>query len=357
LFAIGGAPAASHATLSRAPFTERLLEPLAHARIANDDSLAAIAKPLDIGLVLSTVVGKAASAAPPPAGAIAVEAARGGRRMRSVATPTMGANVGTVAGASIVAPAPRPRHEAADHASDLRGRKRRLPTLAPLMESTHATSPRVANAVAASSAGPSTHLVVPRELSPHARAGSQAPVVVDVPVPHVHRLLAIGTTSASAARERASPRDSASVKARPSRSNDIAKLLTDAVDRARASLQASEVTTSRTAGGAPISIPPRIASRAGDWLSSSAPGREDSVDARAGGTDGEHVGGFRGLAQRTFAPMPDARSAGSPRIEPEMRTPSDLVLDTLDAKVADSLSRVLEREARRHGINVAEARA
>ena len=55
LFAIGGAPAASHLVLSRAPSADRLLEPLARVRVINADRLEALTKPLDIGGALSRV--------------------------------------------------------------------------------------------------------------------------------------------------------------------------------------------------------------------------------------------------------------------------------------------------------------
>jgi hypothetical protein len=63
------------------------------------------------------------------------------------------------------------------------------------------------------------------------------------------------------------------------------------------------------------------------------------------------------LAQRTLVSNAAERITPIRRIEPETRTSIDLATDTLDTRVADSLARVLEREARRHGIDLAEARA
>src|SRR5262249_35301922 len=67
LFAIGGAPAASHATLSRAPASDRLLDPLARARVTDAVRLEALVRPLDIAGVLARVSPSASTTAKPEA--------------------------------------------------------------------------------------------------------------------------------------------------------------------------------------------------------------------------------------------------------------------------------------------------
>ena len=63
LFAIGGAPAASHVVLSRTPSSQRLLEPLAGARVAGAASFEALVRPLDVAAVLARVNGNGQNAA------------------------------------------------------------------------------------------------------------------------------------------------------------------------------------------------------------------------------------------------------------------------------------------------------
>src|SRR5262245_54465740 len=65
LFRVGGAPAAAHATLARAPATERLLDPISRVRLARESSLDALARPLDVGSALARVVEAAADASRP----------------------------------------------------------------------------------------------------------------------------------------------------------------------------------------------------------------------------------------------------------------------------------------------------
>jgi hypothetical protein len=66
--------------------------------------------------------------------------------------------------------------------------------------------------------------------------------------------------------------------------------------------------------------------------------------------------GFRGLALRALGASDDARHRAV-RLEPEPRPAPEARLDDLDARVVESLTRVLAREARRHGIDVTGARA
>jgi hypothetical protein len=74
-------------------------------------------------------------------------------------------------------------------------------------------------------------------------------------------------------------------------------------------------------------------------------------------TDTTQSGGFRGLALRTLDARAGVRAPADRRLEPERRLAVDLVHDNLDTAVADSLARVLEREARRHGIDLTETGA
>ena len=126
---------------------------------------------------------------------------------------------------------------------------------------------------------------------------------------------------------------------------DASRLLAGAVERA----------LSRHAAPAPASAP-AAANAAPKSQRATAPNTPQRVATQVAAPDIETSGGgFRGLAQRTLVASAES-STPVRRIEPERRTPMDLSLDTLDARVADSLARVLEREARRNGIDLAESR-
>jgi hypothetical protein len=173
-----------------------------------------------------------------------------------------------------------------------------------------------------------------RQNSPLApRLGANARVLLDEPVANVERLLAVGApTPAAATRSMPSPArgtEKAPFAVSKSSTPHVTRLLAAAVERAGASNVSMSPTPEPLRGG--------------------------NVPAPAG--DAEHVRGFRGLAQRALKPTNGAHHVHVQRIEPETRVSSDLAFDTLDDKVADSLARVLEREARRHGIDLAEARS
>jgi len=213
------------------------------------------------------------------------------------------------------------------------------------------TGARVAAAKSAAAAQ-GARSSVPRQNSPLAsRLGANARVLLDEPVANVERLLAVGApTSAASARSMPSPARAAEKGASAvskSSTPDVARLLAAAVDR----VGASSVGVSPTPSEAPRAFvsKPHLASPTPEPL------RGGNVPAAA--SDAEHVGGFRGLAQRAIKPTNGAQHARAQRLEPETRVSSDLAFDTLDDKIADSLARVLEREARRHGIDLAEARS
>jgi hypothetical protein len=162
-------------------------------------------------------------------------------------------------------------------------------------------------------------------LSTEARIGATARVLLDAPDPEIARVLTIGDptlTSASdntlSSRTLASPRPEPASRATAGQSPKTPKPQSPAV----ATLGSASIASRTTA----ISGPPEAG-----------------------------VAGFRGLAARA------AHESGGDRhipvrLEPETRMPGELALDALDARVADSLARILQREARRHGIDLAEAR-
>ncbi len=338
LFAIGGAPAASHAALSRAPSSDRLLDPLREARVVNDTSLDALARPIDVANVLSRVVD-AVTATDAPAGDLPNVVARRPRvdaptqtnvpARRSVAAgesatssraravfPTEATKTATVA-TSFAAPRPEARRGGplAPRGADSPSRREM-----PLAGAGNAISRR--------------------NLSSAAGTGSCARVLLDSPVVNVDRLLSATGSDPGAPRAYRSPRQSESV----STPSDVGQLLADAVDRVNA--------VRADASAAPLE---RV--RSGSSGQSTAPFDQPRVAALPVVASAEELGGFRGLAHRTLAQPTAVERSRAPRIEPEARTSSDLAADTLDARVADSLARVLEREARRHGIDLSEAGA
>ena len=181
-------------------------------------------------------------------------------------------------------------------------------------------------------------------MSPATVSGANARVIVTSAVAEINRLLTIGspTTVAANTSSNAGRAPRTETRAADSPSRDVSYLLADAVDRARAAITPSAVAPfeeSRTVAQQTFAATP-----------------EPSRNADHGPATTDVVGGFRGLAQRTLIPSRSTRRAPQ-RIEPEKNVSNDLTLDTLDSRVADSLARVLEREARRHGIDLAEARA
>jgi hypothetical protein len=179
-----------------------------------------------------------------------------------------------------------------------------------------------------------------------AQAGAQVPVVVERSVAEIDRLLAVAAPQVQAPMNSAAPVTSARrreppVERAPERT-DVSQLLAGAVERARSRDVAPAPAVANAAPKSQRALAPDAPQRAVKQVA--APDVETSG------------GGFRGLAQRTLVPSAES-STPVRRIEPERRMPMDLSFDTLDARVADSLARVLEREARRNGIDLAEPRA
>jgi hypothetical protein len=335
LFAVGGAPAASHACLSRAPSSDRLLDPLRDARVVNDMSLEALARPIDVAGVLSTVVDAAN----------ATDATRG-ESTTSTQTP---------ATRSLPVPMTESRRRAVpvESISSLASHSVLPIDATPNVPSPTASVPTISNEAPARrhsfpNVASERHVAaLRRALSAQANAGARARVILESPVPCVDRLLALGTSSV--APQPKPPQQPASSATSQSAPNEVGRLLTDAVNRVYAMKSgAGDNPSPRATTIQPAVIAPRPTS----IDPSPSMDRDRIVADRTGVTDAG--GGFRGLAQRTLVQSHSGERPRTPRIVPETRTPSDLEMDSLDARVADSLARVIEREARRQGINVSE---
>jgi hypothetical protein len=168
-------------------------------------------------------------------------------------------------------------------------------------------------------------------------------VVLGEPDPDVERLLAPAAGSVT-------PVDVASRLARPVAPDagpaDATHLLARAVERA------SDRARHAPPAPAPSGPPSRERAPAVDPIGGRLPGRETAASAGIA----TPPGGFRGLARRAVGATGEVipRPLG---LERELRQAPEARLDDLDARVAESLARVLEREARRHGIDVTGARA
>jgi hypothetical protein len=190
------------------------------------------------------------------------------------------------------------------------------------------------------------------DLPTQARAGANARVLLGAAVDGIDRLLAVhdatrvpGATSPHASRI-ASTSDDVSRAQTPGLQGDVANLLAAAVGR----VERVAATTSPDAYDARRSAH-------GDNQGGAIEAAQRGLSTPQIATDVPPTGGFRGLAQRTLTQARAPSPANAQRLEAEKRLSSDLVHDTLDSRVAESLARVLEREARRHGIDLDEARA
>lgn len=364
LFAIGGAPAASHLVLSRAPSAERLLEPLAGVRVVSADRLESLARPLDIGTALARVTTSVTETRSAPA-------AEDNKRTRTPRAAEVARDVRAARAPSSSSASETREHNMPPlaHSNSEAAPVRRAPGWLPTGQPAAATSSRLVPEVIAPSdvrkkrvarfaeqpartkvalptstndAGPSATRLAHE--SSAAASGANTRVLVTSAVAEIDRLLAVASATPNLSPASA-PRTSApaaETRAADARDRDVSTLLTSAVERARSAIAATSV-----------QVPPESRTIAApSFATSGEPVRNSLVSSTAADVGG----GFRGLAQRTLTTTRSARVA-TQRIEPEKHTSSDLALDTLDARVADSLARVLEREARRHGIDLAEARA
>jgi hypothetical protein len=157
------------------------------------------------------------------------------------------------------------------------------------------------------------------------------------------RLLALAAPTAGPAAKAGTPARPGARHAEP----DAARLLRRAVERV--SDRAHHASSASA-----LSDPPSPArSRTVDSIESGPP----HVDTGARFTEAAtSPGGFRGLALRALGTTGGTRHHPV-LLEPEPRPAPEARLDDLDARVTESLARVLEHEARRHGIDVAGARA
>jgi hypothetical protein len=343
LFAAGGAAAATHAALSRAPAPERLLEPMVRVRLTAETSLDALARPLDVSGVLARVL-EGTSVAP----SNTVEETEAPVRGRGDATH----------GVERAKPASRTRQrmKTVDVSADPRrdaSRPTPRPHRNPIVNETLDAARTSRNENSSNGPAPAVaRTTLPftrRSTSIDGQSGANARVIVDSPVDGIDRLLALGDPSAGTTDRRRTAARTNGPAMEPS-ATDAARTLASALDRVAA----------RRAGTSPAhqrgEPRPRALTNT-ETLIAGHPAGETRVaeNVTAIANDASSNGGFRGLARRTLVANGSSHHLAA-RLEQEARTPSDLPLDTLDSRIADSLARILEREARRHGVDLAESR-
>jgi hypothetical protein len=345
LFAAGGAPASAHAVLARAPVPERLLEPMARMRLAADTSLDALARPLDVSAVLARVLEGMSVAQ--------------GNTVDETEAPVR-ARGGATHATTQVKPTSRRRQReqalgvSADRKHDAT-RPLPLPHRKRIVNETlavaHSSGDENSSATRTPSVARTTVPVARRSASIGGLSAINARVIVDAPVDGIDRLLALGDPSA-ATTDRRRPAARTNGPAMEPSASDATRALASAVDRVAA----------RRAGASAVNQhgePRWHAQTTNETLMAVAPiARETRVaeSVTAVANDASSNGGFRGLARRTLVAN-GASHHLAVRVEQEVRTPSDLPIDTLDSRVAESLARILEREARRHGVDLAESRS
>ncbi len=373
LFAIGAAPAASHVRLSRAPSSNRLLEPLSGARVARATALEALTQPLDIGGMLA----KVATGSSPNSTASAEDVVERTRSRRVVGVPTAGESrapqrveLPSEVGSRSRAPhtgestmelprAPRALRAAALLTADVGKTSRRIGAGA--SHGAHRLSPPLPARLPRDAAGDERFvnaLSQPANLGTEYRRddnlggtsdvaahGANARVVVNQATSDVVRLL----ESVDPGQGVAALRSSAVQREDPnSAATGTGSLLAAAVTRAGCALAAPKAVET---------IPGSLANERTTAGSAIDATRGATTNASATASEAVSRGGFRGLAQRTLTTSRASSTVAPQRVEPESRISSDLAIDTLDSRVADSLARILEREARRHGIDIDEARS
>lgn len=258
-----------------------------------------------------------------------------------------------------------------DPAPDTAAPPRRRPRPAPARPSRRAGAPPTPGARAAGTAPTGVEgrrPTPPRRLSPEAATAADRRLRLDAPSGEVERLLAaaapaVGPRSAGGGEPAAlaEARREAPVEARR-----------EATVEARREAPVAGTPTAPT-GGEPTGIlleralgrierlrpaaRPDAGARRGSALPGAAlPGASPPPGAARPDTAGPPPrGGFRGLAARAL--QAGGAETGRPAIAlgAETRLPAEIDRDSLDAAVAESLTRTLEREARRQGIDLAES--
>lgn len=372
LFAAGGAPAASHVALARVPVREKLLAPLAGSTLVREGGFDALVRPLELGGVL----GKRIARADAPRDAVdgGDEAGDGSDSRGDYPHAAAG---GTRRSVALL------NDESSREGSGATGRRRPLAPREPSV-SRRGDAPRLADrGLPRIVAAPGSRAVATRSIrstdalahTPFARqrasfaihtseateGAARTPVVVTAPSPSVARLLhavsaptpsdetrrgpaladsvALSNGSASSALERVLARIGLRGGA-PGTTGSVVR--SDRASGMRAATDASE------RGGNGHALAPLDGTRPTSRV-------QRQLSAPTAGAD-TASGGFRGLASRALKQSESALpavSSPSPRLSHEVRTISDLPLDALDASVAESVTRILQREARRHGIDLA----
>lgn len=372
LFAAGGSPAASHAALARVPVREKLLAPLAGSTLVREKPFDALVRPLELGGVIGKRVRSTAGA-----NEAADQGQTDGDAQKSRAASGFAVER-RARGAPALAPDEDGRggRTAADRRHPMPPRESRpaRAIAAPRFASTgapHAVASaaldagdarllqRAADRSTTSALRQGAH--VSRQTSVATTLAARTPVIIDPASRDVDRLLAAADAPIVARGARGSVvRDETSANA-PGRTSSALDRVLDriAVQRPAPASANDSMRSDRSAvaGALATSLTRSGTARAPTAVEVAPPTTRLQPAVSAPSASVEHAsGGFRGLATRALQQSESALpavSTPSPRLTQEMRTISDLPLDALDASVADSVTRVLQREARRHGIDLA----
>lgn len=372
LVAAGGAASASHAALARIPVRATLTAALDDSPLVRDGHFDALVRPVELGGVLAKGVAEAGSAVAVEETTDADEARGRSRRM---------------AEAKYEARPRRPETRLPDESRQVErgaaGRRRPLPPRDAHVPRGHGSRrPDQARVTHAMTPATSTHDGAPgaqrHEVAAHGASTTARPlrvlgathtaadaartqVIVAPPEPTVSHLLgALDCVTPSAASPRGDSRPRAPLV--PDTRN--ASVLDGVLGRieARTTTGADAVPAAGSSRTSDIDRPSGTGARRGAAQSSSMSPESPQTNRlqRELVPSSAHVdagsGGFRGLASRALRQSESATPAvasPAPRLVQEVRTISDLPLDALDASVADSVTRILQREARRHGIDLA----
>ncbi len=370
LLAAGGAPAASHAALARVPVRERLLAPLAESSLVREGRFAALVRPVEFGGGLGKRIANAGAATDVPSdGLEAVESRESRMSQEQVAGHVRRSGHGAPGDGGSVG-------------SERTGRRRPISSREP-RPSRAVDLPRVANGGVPRSApssgigtagarsklgvGELSFTAPPRQRVPLPLAASEAtdgaartPVVVAPASPSILRLLDAASAPAPAGATRRDEPDPGSLPSTSAHASALERVLARLSER-RASRDERTGGAPTMRGASPLraaaSDAPALSRRALDIAGNDTPanGLQRILHAPSTSTD-VGSGGFRGLATRALRQSDGALPAvasPAPTLTHEVRTISDLPVDALDASVADSVTRILQREARRHGIDLA----